>query len=235
MTFESLELRASDGHQLAAYVAKPEGAATKAVVVIQEIFGVNSHIRSVANGYACDGFLAIAPALFDRAERGVELGYQAHEIQRGFAIATKVRMENAMCDLAAAIGYAATQVGAEHVGAVGFCWGGSLAWLAATRLSVAAAVAYYGGRIAQYADEKLRCPVMLHFGAKDAHIPESEIEKIRSAHPDVPVYLYDAGHGFDCDQRQEYEPKSAALARERTLEFLQNWLRVESRAVPDSL
>ena len=120
----NIEFRASDGHQLAAYLAKPNGEATEAIVVIQEIFGLNSHIRSVANGYARDGYLAIAPALFDRAERRVELAYQRSDIQRGFGIATKVGMEDAVRDVAAAVDYAATQVGMEHVGAVGFCWGG---------------------------------------------------------------------------------------------------------------
>jgi carboxymethylenebutenolidase len=130
-------------------------------------------------------------------------------------------MEDAIRDVAAAVDYAATQVGMEHVGAVGFCWGGSLAWLTATRPTVAAAVGYYGGRIAQSVHEKPRCPVVLHFGVKDAHISASEINRIRSAHPEVRIYLYDAGHGFNCDQRQDYEAKSAALSRESTLEFLQ--------------
>jgi carboxymethylenebutenolidase len=134
-------------------------------------------------------------------------------------------MDNAMLDVAAAVDYATAQVGAERVSVVGFCWGGSLAWLSATRLNVAAAVGYYGGRIAQYVKEEPRCPVILHFGKKDAHIPQSEVEKIRSAHPDVPIYLYDAGHGFNCDQRKDYEPQSAALARQRTLDFLQKSLK----------
>jgi carboxymethylenebutenolidase len=229
----NIELLASAGHHLEAYVVKPEGSTTKAIVVIQEIFGVNSHIRSVADGYAHVGFLAIAPALFDREERRLELAYQPSDIQRGFAIATKVGMENALLDVAAAIDRAAAEVGSEHVGVVGYCWGGSLAWLAATRLNVAAAVGYYGGRIAHYVDEKPRCPVLLHFGRKDVHITESEIDKIRDKHPEVPIYLYDAGHGFNCDQRHDYEPKSATLARKRTLEFLQSRLQAGHRAIAD--
>ena len=220
----NIELPASDGHRLGAYVANPEGATTKALVIIQEIFGVNSHIRSVADGYARDGFLALAPALFDRVECGVEFGYGPSDIQRGFQIAARVGMENALQDVAAAVEYAAAQVEEEHIGLVGFCWGGSLAWLAASRLNVAASVGYYGGQIAQYVNEKPRCPVILHFGTKDAHIPISEINKIRRAHPEVTIYSYDAGHGFNCDQRQDYEPKSAALARQRTLDFLRKWL-----------
>jgi carboxymethylenebutenolidase len=215
-----IELHASDGHEFAAYVAQPGTQPTRALVIIQEIFGVNSHIRSVADGFARDGFLAVAPALFDRTERGVELSYEPADIQRGRAIANKVSTEDALRDIAAAVDYAANTVGAAHVGAVGYCWGGTLAWLTATRLKVAAAVGYYGGQIAKHADEKPRCPVMLHFGKKDAHIPETEIDKVRGAHPDIPIYLYDAGHGFNCDQRKDFDPKSAALARERTLEFL---------------
>jgi carboxymethylenebutenolidase len=220
----NIELGASDGHAFTAYVTRPDSKATKAIVVIQEIFGVNSHIRSVADGYARDGFLAIAPALFDRAKRGIELGYGPEDMQRGISIATKVGMEQPLLDLAAAIEWAASEVGATHVGVVGFCWGGSLAWLSATRLNVAAAVGYYGGRIAQFAAEQPRCPVMLHFGAKDAHIAHTEIDKIRHAHPKVPIYLYDAGHGFNCDQRKDYDPDSAGLARKRTLAFLQEKL-----------
>jgi carboxymethylenebutenolidase len=219
------ELQASDGQRFTAYVANSNGAATKAVIIIQEIFGLNSHIRSVTDGYARDGFLAVAPALFDRVEPGVELTYGPADMQRGMSIATQVGMDNAMLDVAAAVDYATAQVGAERVSVVGFCWGGSLAWLSATRLNVAAAVGYYGGRIAQYVKEEPRCPVILHFGKKDAHIPQSEVEKIRSAHPDVPIYLYDAGHGFNCDQRKDYEPQSAALARQRTLDFLQKSLK----------
>lgn len=213
-------LQASDGHSLAAYEAQPAIKATKAVVVLQEIFGVNSHIRSVSDGYARDGFWAIAPSLFDRVERGVELKYEPADTQRGMAIVKQIALEDTLKDISAAIDRAAAQVGPEHVAAVGYCWGGTLAWLAATRLQVAAAVGYYGGRTVQYAREKPRCPVMLHFGAKDAHIPPSEIDTIRQAHPQIPIYIYDAGHGFNCDQRKDFEPKSAALARERTVELL---------------
>jgi carboxymethylenebutenolidase len=217
----NIKLTAGDGHEFAAYVAEPQGKPTKALIIIQEIFGVNSHIRSVADGFSKDGFLAIAPALFDRVERGVELAYTPEDMKRGFGIATKIGMDDSLRDVAAAAEYASSQVGKEHVGVVGYCWGGSLAWLAATRLPVATAVGYYGGRIAQYAGEKPRCPVMLHFGAKDPHIPSSEIDKIRHAHPEVPIYMYDAGHGFNCDQRKDFDPQSATLARKRTLELLE--------------
>jgi carboxymethylenebutenolidase len=219
-----IKLKADDGHELAAYVARPSGSVSRAVVVIQEIFGVNRHIRSVVDGFAQDGYLAIAPALFDRVERGVELAYTPDDMKRGFSIASKIGMEDALRDVATAAEYAASQLGNEHVGVVGYCWGGSLAWVAATRLRVNAAVGYYGGRIAQYANEKANCPVMLHFGAKDPHIPASEIDKIRAAHPDVPIYMYDAGHGFNCEERKDFDPRSAALARTRTLDFLQKYV-----------
>jgi carboxymethylenebutenolidase len=216
-----IKLKAGDGHELAAYSARPRESVSKAVVVIQEIFGVNHHIRSVVDGFAQDGYLAIAPALFDRVERGVELTYTPKDMKRGFSIANKIGMEDALRDVAAAVEHAAPQIGNGRVGVVGYCWGGSLAWLAATRLRLAAAVGYYGGRIAQYAKEKPGCPVMLHFGARDPHIPASQIDKIRAAHPDVPIYVYDAGHGFNCEERKDFNTQSAALARKRTLEFLQ--------------
>lgn len=219
-----IKLKADDERELAAYVSRPRESASRAVVVIQEIFGVNHHIRSVVDGFAHDGYMAVAPALFDRVERGVELAYTPDDMKRGFSIASKIGMEDALRDVAAAVEYAASQIGNGRVGVVGYCWGGSLAWMAATRLTVAAAVGYYGGRIAQYAREKPGCPVMLHFGARDQHIPASEIDKIRAAHPDVPIYMYDAGHGFNCEERKDFSPQSAALARKRTLEFLQEYL-----------
>ncbi len=231
---KTINLAASDGYRLHAYVAEPQQVAESAVVIVQEIFGVNSHIRSVTDSYARDGFLAMAPALFDRVQPNVELVYDAADMQRGMQMATQIGMENSLQDVAAAIEYArgATVPGSEtratqarKVGVVGFCYGGSLAWLAATRLDPAAAVGYYGGRIAQYASEQPRCPVMLHFGAKDPHIGPEQIEKIRRAHPELALFLYDAGHGFNCDQRGDYHAPSAAFARERTLVFLREHLR----------
>jgi carboxymethylenebutenolidase len=219
-----MRLEAADGHEFEAYAATGGAPAKAAVVVIQEIFGVNSHIRSVTDDYASQGFFAIAPALFDRVERNVQLGYGPEDRKKGMQVATQVSFEAALKDVEAALRHAADKTGAGKVGVVGFCWGGSLAWLAATRLRPAAAVGYYGGQIAKYAADKPICPVMLHFGEKDAHIPISEIDKIRRHHPEIPVYLYDAGHGFNCEQRESYEAGSAALARERTLEFLRRHL-----------
>ncbi|MGC2743802.1 MAG: dienelactone hydrolase family protein [Candidatus Angelobacter sp.] len=214
-----IKLKAEDGHELDAYIAESNGAARGAVVVVQEIFGVNSHIRSVADDYAGHGFHAIAPALFDRVQRNLELGYNPTDTTQGMKAARQIGMDTALKDIAASISHARTEWPALKVGVLGFCYGGSLAWLAATRLDPAAAVCYYGGQIAASAAEIPHCPVMMHFGAKDPHIGPEEIEKIRAAHPDLPLFLYDAGHGFNCDQRKDFEPESAKLGRQRTLEF----------------
>jgi len=220
----NVKLTASDGHQLGAYYSEPSGSAQSAVIVIQEIFGVNSHIRSVTDDFAAQGYHAIAPALFDRVEPDVELGYNSADVQRGMGMATKIGMDNALKDVAAAIDHARTELGCTKIGVVGYCFGGTLAWLAATRLGPAAAVGYYGGRIAQHAAERPLCPVMLHFGGRDPHIPRSEIDKIHVHYPDLPVYIYPAGHGFNCDQRKDYDPESARLARQRTLDFFRKYL-----------
>jgi carboxymethylenebutenolidase len=194
------------------------------IVVVQEIFGVNKHIRSVADDFAGQGFWAIAPALFDRVEQGLELDYNSADASKGMRIANQIGMENALKDVAAAITHAGSALRGKKVGVVGYCFGGSLAWLAATRLNPHAAVCYYGGQIAQYVAAVPRCPVMLHFGNKDPHIPLSDIEAIQRAHPDLPVFLYDAGHGFNCDQRKDYAPQAAGLARQRTIEFFRKHL-----------
>ncbi|MGH9585589.1 MAG: dienelactone hydrolase family protein [Acidobacteriaceae bacterium] len=216
---EHVKLKAADGHELDAYVATPAGDPIAALVIIQEIFGVNAHIRSVADGYARDGFLAVAPALFDRAERGVELGYEGEDVQKAMAIRKKLKLEDMLKDTAAAIEYARKRTG-KKTGVIGYCLGGSIAWLAACRLNVDAAVGYYGGLIPQYAGEQPRCPVMLHFGRKDQHILQDAIAKVKEAHPDVPIFLYDAGHGFNCDVRASYDAASAKVARERSLNFV---------------
>jgi len=219
---EHITLHASDGQALGAYVAHPEGEPIAAMVVVQEIFGVNAHIRSVADGYARDGFLAIAPALFDRIEPNVELGYEGADAQRARSFIPKLNIDKSVADVAAAVDF--LKATGLKVGVIGYCYGGTLAWLAACRLSIAAAVGYYGGRIAQYAEEKPTAPVMLHFGSQDAHIPAEEIETVQSAHPDVEIYLYDAGHGFNCDARASYNAAAAQQARARSLAFLNKHL-----------
>ena len=216
---ERVSLTAADGHEFEAYVARPNGEPVAGLVVVQEIFGVNKHIRSVADGYAKDGFLAIAPALFDRYERGVDLGYEAADMQKAMLFFPRLDIDAAVRDVAAALDYARSQTG-KKCGVIGYCFGGTVAWLAAARLNPDAAVGYYGGNIAKFLGETPTCPVMLHFGKKDQHIPKEEVDKIASAHPDVEIYWYDAGHGFNCDARASFDPESAKLARARSLEFL---------------
>jgi carboxymethylenebutenolidase len=220
---EYVTLKAADGHELGAYVARPEGDPVAGLVVVQEIFGVNSHIRSVADGYASDGFLVVAPAIFDRIERGVELGYDGEDLQKAMSFIPKLDAEKSLLDIAAALAFAASETG-KKVGVIGYCFGGTLAWVAAARLHPAVAVGYYAGRIGNYVDEKLTAPVMLHFGKLDAHIPPEEVAKIHAAHPEVEIYWYDAGHGFGCDARASFEPVSAYEARERSLDFLRKYL-----------
>jgi carboxymethylenebutenolidase len=219
-----IKLKAADGHELGAYFAESSGPARGAIVLIQEIFGVNSHIRSVADGYASEGFHVVAPALFDRVQRNLELGYNPADTAQGMKAARQIGMDAALLDVDASIRHARAEWPELKVGVLGSCFGGSLAWLATTRLDPAAAVCYFGGQIAATASETPHCPVMMHFGAKDTHIGPAEIEKIKAAHPELPLFIYDAGHGFNCDQRKDYEPESAKLARKRTLEFFNRHL-----------
>jgi carboxymethylenebutenolidase len=190
--------------------------------VVQEIFGVNSHVRAVTDGFAADGYLAIAPALFDRVERGVELGYGPEDIQRGRALKEACPAALALNDIRCAVDFVRSQLAAAaRVGIVGYCWGGLLSWLAACEIeTLAVSVAYYGGGITEQAQRVPRCPVLAHFGERDAHIPLAGVEALRRAQPGITVHLYPAGHGFNCDQRASYDAPSAALARERTLAFL---------------
>jgi len=215
---EHRTLTAADGHQLDAYIARPAGEPVAALVVVQEVFGVNPHIRSVADGYAKDGFLAIAPALFDRIERGVELGYEGEDMNRAMSFIPHLDIEKSLLDVSAAIDFAAAETG-KKVGVVGYCYGGTLAWLAATRRGVPS-VGYYGGYIANYAAEPLQAPVLLHFGRLDQHIPAEKVEAIHAAHPEVALFWYDAGHGFNRDAAGA----AAVEARQRSLAFLQEHL-----------
>lgn len=212
----TISLTAADGHAFSAYRADPGGKVKGGLVVIQEIFGVNSHMRRVADGFAAAGYLCIAPALFDRTQRGVELGYDKAAIEAGRAIRGKVTWDQVMLDIGASIRAAA----AGKVGAVGYCWGGSVAWLAATRQQVAGSVCYYGGQIVPFAGEKPNCPVQMHFGELDHGIPLSDVDKIRQAQPGIEIHVYDgADHGFNCDERATYHAEAAQIARERTLAF----------------
>ncbi len=217
---KTVQLTAADGHTLDAYVAEPSGKPRGAIVVIQEIFGVNSHVRAVADGYAKDGWLAVAPALYDRVQRKYESGYSQDEIQAGVAVRGKIANEQALADTQAAIDYARQ---AGKVGIVGYCWGGTIAWLAASRLKgLAASVSYYGGGVPGLKDEKPRVPTMFHFGKTDHSIPLDKAEEVAKAHPEVTTYYYDAGHGFNCDQRPSYDAASAKTARERSVAFFRD-------------
>jgi carboxymethylenebutenolidase len=210
-------LTAADGHELDAYEVHPDGAAAS-IVVVQEIFGVNAHIRSVVDRFADFGYRAIAPALFDRTERGVELGYDDAGRARGIELAIPLAWEPAMTDVAAAVDHVA---GTGPVAVVGYCFGGSIAWLAACDLGIHAAVGYYGGQIHSMIERSPRVPTMLHFGELDHGIPLTQVDAIVAAHPDVEVHVYPgAGHGFSCDARDSYDARSAAIALGRTLEFL---------------
>lgn len=213
-----METTAADGHKLGVYRADPKGAPRGAVVVVQEIFGVNGHIRAVCDDFAGQGYVAVAPALFDRVEPGVELGYGADDVTRGRGIREGVTLEHALADVEAA----AKEVAAVgKLGVAGYCWGGTVAWVAATRSRIfAAAVGYYGGGVAGLAGEQPNCPVQLHFGEQDHAIPLADVDQVKAAHPNLPIYLYPAGHGFNCDQRGSYHAESARVARERTLAFL---------------
>ena len=215
---EFTTLMARDGHQFQAWLAAPKGAPRGAVVVVQEIFGVNRHVRAVTDDYAARGYLAIAPALFDRTRPRVDLGYTPEDIERGRELKGKATLDHALADVAAARAAAAA---AGKVGIVGYCWGGYVAWMSASRLpGFACAVPYYGGGMLEAAGERPRCPVLAHFGEKDAHIPVEGVRKFASAHPESQVLIYPANHGFNCDQRGSYDAASAKLARDRTLAFL---------------
>ena len=221
---ENVRLITADGHELDAYVAHPVVEPIAGLVVLQEIYGVNRHIRTVAEDYARDGFLAIAPALFDRVERGVELPYDGPAAKRGMAIRQKLDLDSTLKDVVAALDYARRQTNKKS-GVIGYCFGGLLAWLSATRLHSDAAVGYYAGGIGKYAAESPHVPVQLHFGKLDTNIPAEEVVKVQALHPEVEIYWYDnAGHGFNCDMRGSYNASAAALARTRALAFLKQHL-----------
>lgn len=217
-----INLTASDGLSFPAYVAEPAGTPKGAVVVLQEIFGVNSHIRSVADGYAADGYLAVAPATFHRVKPEVELGYTPEDMGAGMALKTAVEalpVPGVLRDIEAAVAYAAR---AGKVGIVGYCWGGLLTWRSACAVpGLSAAVAYYGGGVTSPAEaaRQPRCPTVAHFGERDHWIPLETVEAFKKAQPGVQVHVYAADHGFNCDQRGSHDAAAAKLARERTLAF----------------
>ncbi len=222
---QSIQLKASDGFMCSAYVAIPKVPVRGAVVVVQEIFGVNSHIRAVADSYALAGFLAVAPATFDRVQKGVELGYKPEDMTAGIDLKAKVEAlpgHGVIADLQAAVDYAAVHAKGK-VAMVGYCWGGLLTWRSAELVKgLSAAVPYYGGGVTTEEESKRhpRCPVMAHFGDKDHWISLDSVEAFKKLQPETDVYIYEADHGFNCDQRGSYDVKAADLALERTLGFI---------------
>lgn len=217
-----IDLKAADGVTFPAYVAQPAGQPRGAVVVLQEIFGVNAHIRAVADGYAAAGYLAVAPSTFHRVKQGVELGYAPDDMSAGMALKATVEAlpePGVLQDIQAAIDHAAQ---AGKVGVVGYCWGGLLTWRTACLLhGVSAAAPYYGGGITAPAEiaRTPKCPVLAHFGEKDHWIPLDGVAAFQKAHPEVETHIYPANHGFNCDHRGAYDAAAASLARERTLAF----------------
>lgn len=223
---QMLQLTASDGHTLSAYLAEPAGTPRGAVVVVQEIFGVNSHIRSVADRWAAEGHLALAPALFDRQDKGIELGYTDADMQRGFGLMQAAGLDAPLLDIDAARAELQRRLGAGgKVGVLGFCWGGLLSWLSACKVAgFSAAVPYYGGGIPNHAQLQPQCPVLAHFGERDHWIPADSVKAFATAQPAVQVHLYAADHGFNCDQRGSFDAAAAQLARERSVAFLKQHL-----------
>jgi len=221
---QHVKLTAADSFKLGGYRADPSGKPKGAIVVIQEIFGVNSNIRATCDKFAADGYVAIAPALFDRTKPGFESGYSPAEVEEARKFIAKPDLEAFLRDTQAAIDEVK---GAGPVGIVGFCLGGSVAFLAATRLNgLKAAVGYYGGMIAKFADEKPKVPVMLHFGATDPSIPLADVETIKQKRPDVEVHVYEgAGHAFSNSDRTNFHAPSAELAGKRTRDFFAKHLK----------
>ncbi len=217
-----IELQASDGHRLGAFVCAPEGRPRAGLVIVQEVFGVNPHIQHVARGYAEQGYLAIAPRFFDRIEPDVQLGYERPDVERGLACTRQLQWPGTRLDAQAAAAYLPANL---RVGMVGYCWGGTTAWQSAADVErLGAAVCYYGGGVPALAQLAPRCPVMLHWGENDPIIPAEAARGFAARHPETTSHFYPVGHGFNCDQRDAYDEASARLARERTLAFLDQHL-----------
>ena len=217
-----IQLTAVDGHKFSAYRAEPTGKPKGALIVVMEIFGVNSHIKKVTDEYAADGYLAIAPAMFDRVQPGLDIGYTPADIEVGRGIMQKMKLDDAMKDVAAAMKDVAS---AGKIGIVGYCWGGTVAWKSACTLNgLACSAPYYGGGIPGLINEKPKCPVMFHWGETDHSIPLEKAKEVAAAHKDQTHYFYPAGHGFNCDQRGSYNAEASKLARSRTLELLKKYV-----------
>ncbi|NHN89320.1 dienelactone hydrolase family protein [Acetobacter conturbans] len=222
----TISLTAADGHEFSAWQAGAPDA-PHALVVVQEIFGVNHNIRTVANEFASAGFAVLAPAVFDRAKRNVELGYSPEDVKEGLALRAEIPLESTLADLQACAAHFRKQAPHRKVGIIGFCWGGALAWDAATLThDFSSAVSWYGGGIAAHKDATTHCPVQLHFGGQDSSIPHQDVNTIRAAHPEIEIYVYDdAGHGFGNRDRSSFNADANHLAWKRSVTFLEAGLR----------
>jgi len=218
---QTIELIAADGHTFDAYRAEPTGSAKGGVVVIQEIFGVNLHVRDVCERLGDKGYVAIAPALFDRIKPGIELGYTEEDLSEGFGYMQEVGNETPMKDIQAAADALKSEA---KVAAIGFCWGGQLAWLTSKNVGVDCSVGYYGVAVHETLEPAPNCPVLLHFADNDVFVPPEAADKVRKTYPDMPIYNYPANHGFNCDHRDDYNEVCAAQAMERTLAFFEEHL-----------
>lgn len=214
---QMIEAKMADGVSIRVYRAAPKTPPRAGMVIMHEAFGMNAHIRDMCDRYAAEGYLTFSPALYDRVDYGVEIsGYSEVELELALKLRKSADWEQSVSDMRSTIEIARE---AGPVGVVGYCWGGSLAWLAATRCGVDVAVSYYGGQIIQFIDESPECPFLAHFAEHDVHVPPESASILKEHHPTVPNYLYDANHGFNCDQRSDYDAESAALAQRRTSEF----------------
>ncbi|HEX2654374.1 MAG TPA: dienelactone hydrolase family protein [Xanthobacteraceae bacterium] len=223
----SISLTSADGFELGGYRADPADRSRGGVVVVQEIFGVNTHIRSVCDRFAALGYTAVAPSLFDRFARNFQSGYSPDEIAEARKLMANIDWTKLLDDTGAGVD-ALRSIG--PVAVIGFCMGGSVAFLAAARIEgLAASIAFYGGQIARHGDERPHCPVQMHFGEKDEGIPMSDVTTIRGKRPDCEIYTYPAGHGFYCDQRASFHAESAMIAWGRSLEFLERGMKKAKR------
>ena len=220
---QDITLISSDGFKFGAYRCDPDGTTKGAIIVVQEIFGVNRHIRDVTERFANVGYTAIAPALFDRWHKDFDGGYNADDMSvgRDLKAQANAELDKVLADVEAARENVAD---AGKVGITGFCWGGFIAWMAACRLNVDASVAYYGGGIIDYNDEELKCPTIAHFGREDASIPIADVEVIEARHPSAEIFVYEADHGFHCDQRGQFNPRAANVAGMRTIRLFDDVL-----------
>ena len=219
---EIINATASDGHEFDIYLAQSKGSPRGGVVLIQEIFGVNNHIKNVAEKFSSNGYLVGAPSLFDRVQPDIQLGYSIEDIRRGRELKDNLGNESPLMDITATLNIVRS---AGHVAVVGYCWGGTLAWLSACQVDgFNAAISYYGGGIGKLLSIQPKCPSIFHFGEQDHAIPAEEINSLRQAHPECPIYLYPANHGFNCEQRDSFHSTSSAIAFERTIQHLDKYI-----------